>query len=168
MATLLETGLLEYFVPFFSFVFIFLILYALLQKTKMLGGKSVIDFFVSMMITILVVLNTSAVELANFMSIWSVVVVIILVFLILMFSFWTKEGNLDLPDSIELGPIVFWTFIIILAIGLTYVFGPVLTPYAEGADPGRTVLRTLFHPRLIGALVLLWIIQNLVKVLKGD
>ena len=119
-----------------------------------------------MMITILVVLNTSALKLANFMSIWAVVVIVILVFLVLMVSFWTKEGDLELPEGLEFGPLIFWIFVIILAIGLTYVFGPVLTPYAEGADPSNTVLRTLFHPRLIGALVLLWIIQNLVKVLK--
>ncbi len=166
MATFLDVGILEYFVPLFSFIFIFLILYALLQKTKILGGKSAIDFIISLMVTLLVVLSSSAVELAKFMSIWGAVVAVILVFLFIMVSFWAGEGHAGLPNDMDIKSIVFWVFIIILAIGLTQVFGPVLTPYAEGADPNRTILRTVFHPRIVGALFLLIIIANLAKLLK--
>jgi hypothetical protein len=168
MATLLDTGLLEYYVPLFSFIFIFAILYALLQKTKLLGGKSAVDFMVSLMITILVVLNSSALELANFMTTWSVVVVVILVFMVLMFFAWAKDGKTGLPASINIQAIIFWAFVIILAIGLTKVFGPVLTPYAENAPKSWVVLRTLFHPRVLGALLLLLIVNFVVKVLGSS
>jgi hypothetical protein len=166
MATFLDIGILEHFVPLFSFIFIFLILFGLLQKTKLLGGRSAIDFIVSVMITILVILSSSAVELARFMSVWGVVVAVILVFLFIIMSFWADEGKMGLPGDMDVKGIVFWTFIIILAIGLTQVFGPVLTPYAIGADPGRSVLRALFHPRVVGAIFLLIIIANLAKLLK--
>ncbi len=166
MATFLDIGILEYFVPLFSFIFIFLIVYVLLQKTKILGGKSAVDFIISMVVTILVVLSSSAVELANFMSVWSVVVIVVLVFLFIMVSFWAGEGHGGLPEDMDIKGIVFWVFIIILAIGLTKVFGPVLTPFAEGADPNRTILRTIFHPRIVGAIFLLIIIANIAKLLK--
>lgn len=166
MATVLDIGVLEHFIPLFSFLFVFLIVYALLQKLKLLGGKSVIDFLVSLVVSILVVLSSSAVELARFMSVWGVVVTIILVFLFIMMSFWAGEGKMGLPVDMDIKSIVFWVFIIILAIGLTQVFGPVLMPYAEGADPSRTVLRTIFHPRIVGALFLLIIVGNLAKFLK--
>jgi hypothetical protein len=41
-----------------------------------------------------------------------------------------------------------------------------LTPYAEGADPNRIILRTIFHPRVMGAVFLLIIISNIAKLLK--
>ncbi len=166
MATFLDLGILEHFVPLFSFLFVFLIIYALLQKLKLLGGKSAIDFLVSLTVSLLVVLSSSAIELARFMSVWGVVVIVILVFLFIIMSFWAGEGHVGLPEDMDVKGIVFWIFIIILAIGLTQVFGPVLTPYAEGADPSRTILRTIFHPRIIGALFLLIIIGNLAKLLK--
>ncbi|MBT3690908.1 hypothetical protein HOG16_01535 [Candidatus Woesearchaeota archaeon] len=166
MATFLDLGILEHLVPLFSFVFVFLIIYALLQKLKLLGGKSAIDFLVSLTVSLLVILSSSAIELARFMSVWGVVVIVILVFMFIMMSFWAKDGDLGLPEDMDVKGIVFWIFIIILAIGLTQVFGPVLTPYAEGADPSRTILRTIFHPRIVGALFLLIIIGNLAKLLK--
>lgn len=167
MATILDLGFLEFFVPLFSFIFIFVILYALLQRSGLLGGKTALDFIVSLFVTILVVLNSEALELANFLSVWSIVIIIVLVFILLIFFAWAKDGDLGIPEGIELSKFAFWAFVIVLAIGLTQVFGPVLTPYAEGADPNKVVLRTLFHPRILGALIILLIVGNLAKVLKS-
>ena len=167
MATLLDLGFLEFFVPLASLLFVFFVLFGILQKVKLLGGKKAIDFFVSLTITILVVLNTQALQLAQFMSIWSVVIIIIFVFLILIFFAFVKEGEYNLPSSAGIAPkLVFWAFIIVLAVGLTQVFGPIFTPYAEDAPKGWVVLRTLFHPRVLGAILILLIIQKLVNVIK--
>ena len=169
MATVLDIGAFEFFVPLISFIFVFLILFGILQKTKLLGGKSALDFVVSLMITLVVVINTSALALINFMSVWSVVVVVVLVFVLMMLFFWVKEGEGSLPGPAEFLPsMVFWVFVIILIIGITHVFGPVLTPYAEGASKEWVVLRTLFHPRIVGALVLLWIVVSLTKVVGSS
>ncbi len=167
MATFLDIGMLKNLVPLFGLLFVFFILFGLLQKTKLLGGKQLIDFFVSLIISILVLLTDSATELINFMSVWLAVVMIILVVLIIMFSIWLKEGETGLPIAGIKG-ILFWVFIIILIIGLTNVFGPIFTPYAAGSSESWVTLRTLFHPRVIGAVVLLLIIVNLIKVFKKD
>jgi|TARA_Y100000310_G_scaffold341734_2_gene441840 hypothetical protein len=165
MATILDIASLEFLIPLFHFIFISVILYAILQKTKLLGGKSGSDILVSIMLTILVMFTSSALDLAIFMSVWSVVILVILIFLVLLFSFWSKEENFGMPLNIK--SLVFWIFIIILIVGLTKVFGPIFTPYS-GDDGNLTVLKTLFHPRVIGALVFLIIISNIVKIFKSN
>ena len=167
MATLLDLGFLEFFVPLISLVFVFCVLFGILQKTKLLGGKKAIDFFVSLTITILVVLNTQALELAQFMSVWSVVIIIIFVMMVLIFFAFVKEGEYNLPETAGAAPkILFWAFIVILVIGLTQVFGPIFTPYAEDAPKSWVVLRTLFHPRVLGAILILLIVQKLVNIIR--
>jgi len=168
MATFLDVGLAEVVVPLVTMIFVFLICYAILQQSKMLGGKNIIDFFVALMVGILVFFSSSALELTKFMSVWLVVVLIIIIFMIIILSFFKNldEGNMGFPDDMDIKGLIFWVLIIVLAVGLTQVFGPVLTPYAAGADPDRTILRTLFHPRMIGAIVLVIIIANMAKLLK--
>jgi len=168
MATVIDFGFAEFFVPLFSMIFIFLIVYAILQKTEMLGGKQVTDFAIALFLSILVLFSNSALELTKFMAVWLVVILVILVFMILAFSFWSGDSHLGFDKDLDIKGILFWVMIIVLAIGLTQVFGPVLTPYASGADPSRVVLRTLFHPRVIGAVILLIIVSNLAKLLKHE
>ena len=170
MATLLDAGLIEIFVPLATILFVFLICYAILQQSKILGGKSITDFFIALMVGILVFFSSAAVELTQFMAVWLVVVLIIVIFLVLTVSFFKEHDNesksLGFPPDLDIKGIIFWALIIVLAVGLTQVFGPVLTPYAAGADPNRVILITLFHPRLIGAVILLIVIANLAKLLK--
>jgi len=169
MATLLDVGLIEVFVPLVTMIFVFLICYAVLQQSKMLGGRHIIDFFVALMVSILVFFSSSALELTKFMSVWLVVVLIIILFMIIILSLFKEHGDkaaLGFPDDLDIKTIVFWVLILVLAIGLTQAFGPVLTPYANDADPNRVILRTIFHPRIIGAVVMLIIIANMAKLLK--
>jgi hypothetical protein len=171
MATLLDGGLIEIFVPLVTMIFVFLVCYAILQQSKILGGKNITDFFIALMVSILVFFSSSALELTKFMSVWLVVVLIIIVFMIMIVTFFKEHGEkeaIGFPDDLDIKGIIFWTLIIVLAVGLTQVFGPVLTPYAADADPNSVILRTLFHPRLIGAVILLIVIANLVKLLKHE
>ena len=123
------------------------------------------------MISILVFFSSSALELTKFMTVWLVVVLIIIIFMILVVTLFKEHGEKEafgFPDDFDIKTLIFWVLIVILAIGLTQVFGPVLTPYAADADPGHVILRTLFHPRVIGAVILIIIISNLAKLLKHE
>jgi hypothetical protein len=172
MATLLDAGLIEIFVPLVTMIFVFLVCYAILQQSKILGGKNITDFFIALMVSILVFFSSSALELTKFMSVWLVVVLIIIIFMVIIVSFFKDHAgeseSMGFPADLDIKGIVFWALIIVLAVGLTQVFGPILTPYAADADPNHVILRTLFHPRLIGAVILLIVISNLAKLLKHE
>ena len=48
--------------------------------------------------------------------------------------------------------------IIIVLVGLSQVLGPVFSPFQEAEGErtiGKEILRTIFHPRLLGALFIL-------------
>jgi hypothetical protein len=166
MATLFDGNVVDIVVPLLVMIFVFLILYGLLQKSKILGGNQAVDFFVALTVGILTFFTDSAVKFTQFMSVWLLVATIVLIFLIILLSFFAKDGDLGFPDDMDIKNIVFWIGIIILAVGLTYAFGPILTPYAQGADPNRTIFRTLFHPRVAGAIIMVIIIANMAKLLR--
>lgn len=166
MATLFDGNVVDIVVPLLVMIFVFLILYGLLQKSKILGGNQAVDFFVALVVGILTFFTDSAVKFTQFMSVWLIVVTVVVIFLIILLSSFAKGDDLGFPDDMDIKNIIFWVGIIIVALGLTYTFGPILTPYAEGADPNRTVLRTLFHPRIVGSIVMVIIIANMAKLLR--
>jgi hypothetical protein len=164
MATFLDAGgvdVLRYFMPGFTFIFVLIILYAILDKTGLLGKNKAFNAIVSFIIALTVLFSGSALELINFITPWFAVIIVVSVMAVLLLSFYVKEGG-----DLDLGPIPVLAMIfagIVLIIGITNVFGPVFTPYAEGAGAGWVALRTLFHPRVLGAFLILLIAAFTIK-----
>jgi len=93
--------------PIFSeivlpFVLIFTVLFAILQKTQILGkGKKQIDAIVSLSIGLIVVSYANAVNIiSDLMPFMAISIVIILVFLIL-YGMVFKEGQFDLNNKVK-------------------------------------------------------------------
>lgn len=164
MATILDVGavdILRYFLPVFTFIFVFVILYAILDKTGILGKNKALNTIISLIIALTVLFSGSAVDLINFVAPWFAVIIVISLLAILLLSFYLKQG-----DNLKLGPVPVLAMVfgaIVIMLGITQVFGPVFTPYAEGADPDWTTLRTLFHPRIIGAFFILLVATFAIK-----
>ena len=164
MATFLDLGgvdLLEYFMPVFIFILVFVILYAILDKTGMLGKNKALNIILSFIVALTVLFSGASMDLINFVTPWFAVILVVSVIAVLVLSFAVKKGgDLDLRPV----PVLAMIFAgIVLIVGITQVFGPVFTPYAEGADPGWTALRTLFHPRLLGAFLILFVASIIIK-----
>ena len=53
MATLWDAGLIQYLAPVLVFILIFVIIYALLQKSKILGGVQKLDFIAALIVALL-------------------------------------------------------------------------------------------------------------------
>jgi hypothetical protein len=104
------------------FLLVFALVFAVLQKSKILGeGKKQTDAIVALVIGLIVVSFANAVGIINsLMPFLAVGLVVILVFL-LLWGFVFKEGSFDVP------PIVRWIFggivVIAVVIAVLYVTG---------------------------------------------
>ncbi|MEM4330674.1 MAG: hypothetical protein QW273_01545 [Candidatus Pacearchaeota archaeon] len=81
----------NYFLPIFSFLFVFIIIYAILQKSKILGDNSFISLFLSFIIASFFIVNAKVVEFVRFNATWFAVFLICIVFILIFLGFVGKE-----------------------------------------------------------------------------
>lgn len=114
---------LNYFMPIFFFLFVLVIVYAILAKTKILGGSKSVDLIVSIIIAVISVTVSSIEEYVETITPWFVVLIIALFFILLVVGM-SQHQITDI-----LGKKFVWVFIIILIlaflISATKVFSPV-------------------------------------------
>lgn len=172
MATVLDVGLLNYFSVIYPFLIVFAIVFALLQKTKVIGESMGINALLAVVMGILVVISKTATEMINFMAPWFVVVVIFLVLMLFVFQTMGAK-DADIASAVK-DKAVYWTLIGIALVILVAAFGKVLgqslteasVQSGEGAlnvtgeggvatgDFQQNVYATLFHPKVLGLMVL--------------
>lgn len=76
-----------YFLPIFAFLLVFIVIYALLFKTKVLGDNQGIMLFISFILSSFFIVQTSLVEFVRFTSAWFVVGIVMVFFLIVLLGF---------------------------------------------------------------------------------
>lgn len=75
-----------YFMPIFAFLLVFIVIYALLVKTKVLGESPAVMLFVSFILSSFFIVEASLVQFVQFSSAWFGTIVIGLFFLIVVFA----------------------------------------------------------------------------------
>ena len=76
-----------YFMPIFAFLLVFIVVYALLVKTKVLGDSLAVMLFISFILSSFFIVEASLVEFVQFSSAWFGVIVIGLFFLVVIIAF---------------------------------------------------------------------------------
>lgn len=165
MATFLDVEILNYFMPLFIFIFIFIILYSILQKSKLIGGKPIYDILVSLTITIVSLLSGSTFIFITSIIPWFIMLIVAVVLFLFASSTVLKSGIPEIPPL--RGVVIFFSIVIIIS-AITTIFGPIFNPYSLNANPDWELLRTLFHPRLLGAIVMLIIVANTIKLVAEN
>lgn len=172
MATFLDVGLLNYLLPVFSFIFVFAVSYALLDKFKLIGTNTAVKSAAAFSMGLLFLFSGAAMEFVNFITPWFVVLIIIAFFLLALFMFMgVKEESW--PGVIA-DVRVHWTVIIIiiilLFIAISHVFGNVFSPYDETGDktPESEGLKAVVHPRVLGAIFVLIVASFAVKFISSQ
>ncbi len=165
MATFLETGLLSYFAVIFPALLVFVVVFAILEKTKLLGENKGINGIIAIVCAFLVIASRSIVQVIGFMAPWFVLVFIFLILLLLLYKIMgaTDENiaNVILKDR----PIQWVLFIvgaIIVIAALSHVFGPKLLPITSGENVtaedtqsfGYKAGQVFFHPKVLGLLLI--------------
>ncbi|MBI2670973.1 hypothetical protein HYX18_03285 [Candidatus Woesearchaeota archaeon] len=161
MATLLDVSLLKFFLPAFTFLFIVILSYAMFRVIlKDLDDRA--KWIASVSLGLIALFSGSAIDLINFITPWFVVIMVFLVLVFMSLMFWTTKPEEMQKDILSaLGGIntIVIIGILIVVLGISQVFGPVFDPYAPGGPAERTIggetIRTLFHPRILGAIFIL-------------
>lgn len=172
MATVLDVGLFSFLLPFFVFVFTFVVLYALLSKTELLGKNQVVlNFVAAFCIAAVAVFTGSLIGVVRIVVPWLVFIIIILVLLFGMFKFFGTADK-DIWSTIGGQTVIYVLILIVILVALSQVFESDISPYkaANGTIIQQTqvkseVIKTLTHPRLLGALFILITSAFTVKLL---
>ena len=174
MATLLDVGALSFFLPVFVFIFIFAILLALLEKTKLLGeGQRVLNIAAAFSVAAIAVLAGRLTGLVSTIVPWVVFIFVLLILVFALFGFFGMKDK-EIWDLFG-QETVFIIVLIIIVVSITTVYEGTVSPYTPGVNgavnPRTETLRTLTHPRLLGALFTLVVasatVTYLTKRLEG-
>ncbi len=183
MATVLDVGLIQYFDVVFPVLLVFALVFALLHKTKVIGDAPGINAIIAVASAMMILLSDTIVDMINFMIPWFVIVIIFFILMILIFQmFGLKEASLE---SAVKDKSVYWAIIGISAVIIVAAFGSVLgqsfteASFQEGevietAEGGvatasfeQNITATLFHPKMLGLMVIFAIVIFAVALLSG-
>tara|TARA_Y100000310_G_C20475226_1_gene712067 strand:- start:332 stop:799 length:468 start_codon:yes stop_codon:yes gene_type:complete len=147
---------LEFFMPIFGFLFVFVIVYALLVKTKILGESQFINLLISFIIAVIFATVSSVQDYVQLVTPWFVVLVIALFFILIIVGLSQNK----ITDII--GKKFVWAFIVglilVFLISATKVFAPVWWGVQDFiTNEGRIVGAVLLL--IIGGLVA-WVIAK--------
>lgn len=153
MATILSTPLfINYILPF---LLIFTVVFAILQKSKILGdGKKQIDALVALVIGLIVVSFANAVGIINsLLPFLAVSLVIILVFFILISLFYyDKDKGVAIPPGLQKGAVALIVISVVVAVLVITGAWDYLVARWYGSGDSSTISNIIFIAIIIGAL----------------
>ena len=116
------------FMPIFSFLLVFFIVYAILAKTKIIGETGFINVFVSFIMAI-IFLSFASLELyVQTIVPWFVVLLVSVFLIMLIAGFATKDLDWLMGSKSRFGLIVIGILILIFLVSAIRVFNPVFHP----------------------------------------
>jgi hypothetical protein len=120
--------------PVFTFLFVFVVIYALLAKTKIIGDSKFVHLVMGFIIASVFIAFSSLELFVRTLIPWFIVLVVVLFFVLIIVGFATKDMHKFLGNKFA------WIFIIFLAIvfliSALYVFNPIFHP-TLGLSPGE-------------------------------
>jgi len=167
MATFLGVGLLNYFALIFPALLIFFLIFAVLEKTRVLGDrKTIVNAIVAIAATFIILLSRDIVLIVQYMIPWFV---IIFIFIILLLVVLKTMGATDqtiaglLANNRTVQYIMIGIGVIILIAAIAHVYGERLLPVTEGGEISnateggfkQNVYQVLFNPMILGVMFIL-------------
>jgi hypothetical protein len=87
MVAPVDIGFIGFFMPIFAFLLVAIVVYAVLQKTEVLGNNSAVSLFVSFIMASFFIVEVQLVDFVGFTTSWFSVLVIIMFFLFIAIGF---------------------------------------------------------------------------------
>jgi len=180
MASPLDLGILNLFDFIFPMLLVWAFVFALLQKTKVIGDSMGINATIASVASLTVLLSRTAIDLINFIIPWFAIAIIFFVLMVLLFMIMgVKEVTAYQDKTLQ------WVLVAVGILILVAGFGKVLgqSLLEQSAAQGETVIEgqetvaspdfqqniyaTLFHPKVLGLLVVFAIVVFAVALLSG-
>ena len=104
--------------PIISFLFIFILIYALLAETKVLGENNVIAVFIALVVASFFIVEVRLVEFTNLSVSWVVAFIVCLVLIMMMLGFAGKDVLKVVAETNAKG----FAAVIVIGVILVFVF----------------------------------------------
>jgi|SRR3989338_109711 len=188
MATFLDAvGTLEEFSVIFIFILVLVVVYGLLQYTKLLGENKAIHAIIALAISFLFLFSQTAGEIIKIIVPWFVILFSGILFLLVGIKMFgaTKEADIDFWSLVSQHETTKWW---ILSLTLIIVIGAIATVYSEkgrvfgeggeieSAGEGRVgevgtkgetgFWGTISHPKVLGLVAILFIASFVVRYMS--
>lgn len=108
--------------PVISFLFIFIFVYALLVKTKVLGENNMVSLFLSLIIASFFIVNVNLVEFTQMNISWFIVFIVCLFMILLMLSFVGPQATEFFTKNNTVAGVLVAAVIILFAVSASYTF----------------------------------------------
>jgi hypothetical protein len=147
MADGVTVSAIGYFMPIFAFLLVFIIIYAVLSKSKVLGDNNAVMLFISFVLASFFVVEASLVEFVVFNSAWFGVFAVIIFFLMALIGFLPGDEPFKF---LKAGNWASW-----VVIGLAIVFFIISSAYIFNWAVNWGTLRSWFNTEWFGMILLL-------------
>jgi len=154
-----DVSFIGYFGPILAFLIVFVVVYAILFKIKILGDHWASNLFVALVVAAIFVAAAGARDFTLTVIPWFAVVVISLVFLMVIIGFVGKEAAFM---NKTVGVIFVIVLGLVFLISAFVVFSESITPYLPGPSFGggdnmgaTAFFDWLYSPRVGGAILLI-------------
>ena len=152
-----DVSAITYFAPVLAFLLVFVVVFAVLYKTGILGELLFVQLLTSFVIASIFVSAASAREYVVNVSSWFAVVVVSLFFLLFLLNFIGKWA-----DEKWIGYLVVIVLLMVFLVSALNVFGSGLGPYLpgsytkdEGSPAALGFFDWLYSAPVVGALLLI-------------
>ena len=151
-----------FFMPVFSFLFVFVIVYALLAQTKILGENKFVHLLISFIMAIIFMSFSANRLYVETIIPWFVVLLVVVFLVLLIAGLSTKKLDGIMTTNFAWAVIII--LIIIFLIAAIRVFNPVLHPelLITGGEDGPGIIGQIFGSSSIAGSILLIIIAAVV------
>lgn len=121
-----EIGSISYFLPIFSFLLVFILVYAILKKTAILGDSNGVLLFISLILASFFIVNVKMVEFVEFSSSWFVVFLVCILFILMFLAFVSKDYLKVFTENKAFALIFLAVLIIAFVVSAARIFNWVL------------------------------------------
>jgi len=153
MATFLDVTALQSFSVIFVFVFVWLIVYAILIYTKALGANQFINILIGLLIAFFVIISPLATLVVRQVA---PIFAIVLVFIAIISIASGMFGDVQVESLNSLKWVVLVILIIALVVGTLSIIRANIDVPERGEDFGK-ISTVIFHPNFLG-MILIFII----------
>jgi len=169
-AQVIDISGFNYFSPVFAFLFIWVLIYALLKKVEWFGKDEMVIGLISFLSSLMFLIVPETTEIVSFITPWIFLLAIMIVLTMVLFLFLGMEPKV-VTGAVKDNPItltiVFVLIGIIFLTALNNVYGNFLLPGAGGGFWDVTK-RVLYNPRTLGMLFLLVVVSYAIRFMTAD
>ncbi|MEA3329149.1 MAG: hypothetical protein U9Q06_00205 [Nanoarchaeota archaeon] len=153
----LDISWLNFYMPIFGFLFVFVVMFAILLKTKVLGDNVFTNSFISFIFAVIFITFAPGVDFITMVLPWFVILIVSLLLVLIIVGF--SQENMETFMKPWLGWAVIVLLMVIFLVSAIVVFNPVIGPYLPGAESGEGALFTLkdfvYGEQFLGGLLIL-------------